>query len=203
MIKTIQKLKNKKGFTLVELIVVIAIIAILTAVIVPLIARYSAQAQYTTLQEAASTVSQAANNAMSDANQKGVVNAEYITGKKTSATNFEVQVGSNASDKCTSEPSATSTATGNLRAAEKLWSSLYSTLPVGASFYIKVKASAVAGVIYSTDSTKEAKNVAAIYAVEGFDNAYAETSKTGTAIGVSGDYLGATTTTAVDGPAKT
>lgn len=35
MLKNIQKLKNKKGFTLVELIIVIAVMAILAAIVVP------------------------------------------------------------------------------------------------------------------------------------------------------------------------
>ncbi|MCH5199824.1 MAG: prepilin-type N-terminal cleavage/methylation domain-containing protein [Oscillospiraceae bacterium] len=200
MIKMIQKLKNKKGFTLVELIVVIAIIAILTAVIVPLIARYSAQAQYTTLQEAASTVSNAANNAMSDANQKGVVNTTQITGNKTGTT-LTIVIGT-GSDAVTvnSDPNQTYSNDGNTRAAQKLWESLYSTLPDGASFFIKVKASAVAGVVYTTDhANTPATGVASIHEVDGFDSAYASGSKTGAAIGVSGDYLG----DGVDGPGKT
>ena len=35
MIKYLQSLKRKKGFTLIELIIVIAIIAVLTAIILP------------------------------------------------------------------------------------------------------------------------------------------------------------------------
>ncbi len=49
MLNKIRKLRAKKGFTLVELIVVIAIIAILTAVLVPLVGNYVQQAAYTTL----------------------------------------------------------------------------------------------------------------------------------------------------------
>ena len=51
MLNKIRKLREKKGFTLVELIVVIAIIAILTAVLVPLIGNWTQQAAYTTLQD--------------------------------------------------------------------------------------------------------------------------------------------------------
>ena len=44
MLARLQKLKNKKGFTLVELIVVIAIIAILAAVLIPVIGNYVGEA---------------------------------------------------------------------------------------------------------------------------------------------------------------
>ncbi len=77
MMNKIRKLKEKKGFTLVELIVVIAIIAILTAVLVPLIGRWSTQASYTTLQDAAQTISNNANNA---------VNALVMKGKPCTST---------------------------------------------------------------------------------------------------------------------
>ena len=93
MLNKLMKLKNKKGFTLVELIVVIAIIAILTAIIVPLVGRYSAQARYTTLNDAATTVSNSINNGLSDANQIGVINDNVITGTKTDAGILTVTVG--------------------------------------------------------------------------------------------------------------
>lgn len=56
MLDKIRRNKEKKGFTLVELIVVIAIIAILTAVIVPLVSRYTTQATYTSFQSSASAL---------------------------------------------------------------------------------------------------------------------------------------------------
>lgn len=56
MLDIIRRNKEKKGFTLVELIVVIAIIAILTAVIVPLVSRYTTQATYTSFQSSASAL---------------------------------------------------------------------------------------------------------------------------------------------------
>lgn len=55
MVKKIKdRLQNKKGFTLVELIVVIVIILILAAVLVPNVTRYVGQAKKATFQEEAS-----------------------------------------------------------------------------------------------------------------------------------------------------
>lgn len=194
MIGKIQQLKNKKGFTLVELIVVIAIIAVLTAVIVPLIARYTAQAQYTTLQDAAQTISNTANSALSDANQIGVVSTKYIAGKKSGST-FYVSVGgttvSSAVTNYSDDPKT--------RCAEKLYESLVSTLPDKCSFYISVKASAVEGVIYNlvyetvSGGDKCASDITSISKVDGFDTAYGTASSGGQALGVSGIYLTQTT----------
>lgn len=184
MIKMIQKLKNKKGFTLVELIVVIAIIAILTAVIVPLVSRYSAQARYTTMLDTAGTISSTANTAMGDANAKNVVTATYIWGEKSGST-FTVNVGGSKVDKAPSSYSDM----GNERAAQKLWESLSSTMEDGSSFVIKVTSAAVDGVIYSNSKDVKAWSVAKIKVDKGFDNAYLNDA-TGkeVAIGVSGCY---------------
>ena len=200
MIGKIQKLKNKKGFTLVELIVVIAIIAILTAVIVPLIARYSAQAQYTTLQDAAQTISNSANNALSDGNQISALNVSEIYGKKTANGELEIKIDSagNAADgliKGTeiSTAAGTESSSGDKakeRAAKRLFGSLLNTLPNNCRFYIKVSSSAVSGVVYQAGESSThftGTNMVKTYAtiVTGFDNAYSDGSN---AIGVSGIF---------------
>lgn len=186
MIKMIQKLKNKKGFTLVELIVVIAIIAILTAVIVPLIARYSAQAQYTTLQDAAQTISNSANNALSDGNQISAINITYISGGKTDAGVLSIDVGGKASISSDDIDDGESDSSDDAptRVAKRLFTSLLNALPNNCGFYISVSSSAVSGVAYQT-GTDTVGEPSAVSIVDGFDNAYEIGSS---AAGVSGKY---------------
>ena len=59
--------KNKKGFTLVELIVVIAIIAVLAAIIVPNMIKYLENAKQSELNSTATSIYQAASAAWTDA----------------------------------------------------------------------------------------------------------------------------------------
>ena len=56
MIRYLQKLKRKKGFTLVELIVVVAIIGVLTSIMVPMIFHYVEDAKITSANFSASNI---------------------------------------------------------------------------------------------------------------------------------------------------
>ncbi len=216
MMNKIRKLKEKKGFTLVELIVVIAIIAILTAVIVPLVGRYSAQATYTTLQDAAKTVSTSANNVISDITMMGSVYSQrIITGSKVNGGAVSLKTFADTAIVVTgngdavlmpmgdspSTPTTPTTPTESTTALDtnlktKLTSSLQNALPNNAYFAIIVASNTVKGVIYTTDATlgativacnTEAKVTAVAHtAVPGFNEAYQSGT---TAIGVQGSMI--------------
>ncbi|MDR1754685.1 MAG: type II secretion system GspH family protein [Eubacterium sp.] len=67
MLAKIQKLKNKRGFTLVELIVVVAIIAVLAAILVPLMGNYLNDAKKSSAVSASKTIKNIFSNAMTSA----------------------------------------------------------------------------------------------------------------------------------------
>lgn len=201
MLNKLMKLKNKKGFTLVELIVVIAIIAILTAIIVPLVGRYSAQARYTTLNDAATTISNSINSGLSDANQIGVINVPEVTGNKTGGT-LTVKVGDAESKTGTA---ATAGTDAEKRAADRIVAALGDALPDNCCFYASVHTSTVSGVVYFNAGTslpltvdKDTTN-AVFENVPDFDNAYQSKAKeaegdekpavSAQAVGLTGKYI--------------
>lgn len=170
MINKIQRLKNKKGFTLVELIVVIGIIAVLTAVIVPLIGRYSTQAAYTALQDAAKTISNNINTCMATYNSRGnPVSCLIIRGEKD---NGEFKVGFEG---------ATLSEEGELRDIIK--KSLTTALPANCAFTCEIDKSAVAAVVYSNGYKVTTGTVGV---VSDFTDAYAID---GEPVGVAGKYM--------------
>ncbi len=71
MIKKLQALKAKKGFTLVELIVVIAIIGVLAAILVPTMLGYVTSSRVTSANTTASELKNAVNNFITTMDTKG------------------------------------------------------------------------------------------------------------------------------------
>lgn len=188
MLYKIGKLRGKKGFTLVELIVVIAIIAILTAVLVPLINNWSQQAAYATLNDGAQTVSNIVNDAIAKFVAGGkplVSHIDTITGVKASAAvgSLEVTIGT-AVGKSTDTVADTDSAEKKI--AVEIATMLDATLTTPCAFTAALSNGAVAGVVYST-SQSAAPPTTGITKVSDFDG-YEILDEDYGAVGASGKF---------------
>lgn len=182
MLNKIRKLKEKKGFTLVELIVVIAIIAILTAVIVPLVSRYTTQAAYTSIQSSASALETMMNAGVNAYCMKGgqPFPAELIIGEADSsgtpiAANVKVCKADGVSE------------VGDADSVAKLKTSmeqgLINKLAPNSCFVIAVRNGGVVGVIYNPDGA--IADECTVRTISGYDEAYQIGT---TAVGLLGIY---------------
>lgn len=88
-----KKLKDKKGFTLVELIVVLVILAILAALLVPALTGYIDKANYEKVIATTRTVVMAAQTETSEAYGKGTLPADDLSASELTATDMGKNIG--------------------------------------------------------------------------------------------------------------
>ena len=89
MKKLMKKLKEKKGFTLIEMIIVIAIIAILIALIAPNLQKYLNTAKQTTVNAAAKTIYTSANTYLVELYTEGNPYGDGDWTNETEPTDFK------------------------------------------------------------------------------------------------------------------
>ena len=89
MKQLMKKLKEKKGFTLIEMIIVIAIIAILIALIAPNLQKYLNTAKQTTVNAAAKTIYTSANTYLVELYTEGNPYGDGDWTNETEPTDFK------------------------------------------------------------------------------------------------------------------
>lgn len=110
MIKKLQALKKKKGFTLVELIVVIAIIGVLAAILVPTMLGYVSSSRVTSANSTATELKNSINNWITDMDTKGYSIAKNAGASGAAQDEWKITFTSGAANAFTADPSIWSTA---------------------------------------------------------------------------------------------
>lgn len=188
MLNKIRKLREKKGFTLVELIVVIAIIAILTAVLVPLIGNWTQQAAYTTLQDGAQTISNSVNEAMAKITMGGApASIKKLTAQKESGSDTKLKINvDDKNDVLQTAPADDASSKDKIAydIATEINNMLVATMSAKSSFYVEITNGAVTGVVYRNDDSAVLSS-GDVTKIDEFNEAY----KVGDVpVGVSGKF---------------
>ena len=174
MIKKLQQLKAKKGFTLVELIVVIAIIGVLAAILVPTMMGFVTSSRVTSANSTAASFEDQIEQFLTDCDTKGFGMKQANTSTSeidiviTSAgwtttigddTAFKSITGAQNWATAGTQMTTTDTAIAQANAPANLLSiKLMALFPDLTQGYVKayVKAGNVEAVVYTADSTVEA-----------------------------------------------
>ena len=132
MFEKIRKMKNKKGFTLVELIVVLVILAILAALLIPALTGYIDKANKEKVVAETRSVAIAAQTIVSEAYGQG----KLATTDKDPAVTYDAIAKLAEAKKGWSFHVYVSKADGKV-AAVQLWDGTYGCLYIDGAYYVK------------------------------------------------------------------
>ncbi len=138
MIEKIRKMKNEKGFTLVELIVVLVILAILAALLIPALTGYIDKANKEKVVAETRTVTMAAQTIVSEAYGQGKLSNADGSLNTTDVTYDAIKKLAEAKDTWTFNVyvSKADGKVGQVQAVQ-LWDGTYGCLYIDGAYYLK------------------------------------------------------------------